>query len=143
MIDYARDFFPAVKAAGLVPVNAGAIWQIRGGSIHSTVDCWPNHHEGDIGFRPLADLAVTDGTIADAIALAGPPENPKEDQATTNLADVREKIKAVAREALTHWDRDEDAKVGKLLNSLAGNLVGHYRNDIDDAMGYSDERKAT
>lgn len=53
-----------------------------------------------------------------------------------SVADARGKIKAVAREALACWDRDEDAKVGKLLKSLAGLSVGHYRNDIDEAMGY-------
>jgi hypothetical protein len=39
-------------------------------------------------------------------------------------------VQKIAVEALSHWDKDEDMKVGKILRALAGELPG-YRPDTD------------
>ena len=77
---------------------------------------------------------------ANALARADAAEAEVE-RLTKEIEELRGTIKAVAQEALNHWDAGTDSKVGKVLNSLAGNLIGHYRADVDKVMGYETTRQ--
>lgn len=55
------------------------------------------------------------------------------------LDDCRDGIIRIAGEALIHWDQDRDAKVGKILRALSGDMPG-YRADIDKVLGRNETK---
>ena len=68
---YWDQFKKAVKEAGLSPWRCTLIhWQIKGGTIRSLVNCWPNTKRG-FRYQATGDDGYS-GSIADAIGLAGP-----------------------------------------------------------------------
>lgn len=68
--DWAQ-FCTVVDATGLLSHRCTAShWQIKGGTVHDIVNCWPNTKKG---FRFRADGCETrSGSVADALDLAGP-----------------------------------------------------------------------
>ena len=56
--------------------------------------------------------------------------NPRTAEALVKVALAAEAIVALAAEAHAEWDRDNDARVGKILIALAGGIKG-YRPDTD------------
>jgi len=67
------DFAREVKAAGLQPAECSEWhWQIQQGTRHKRVNVWPNGRRG-FGFA-LDNQRWQSGTLADAIACAGPPK---------------------------------------------------------------------
>ncbi len=76
MLKYELDFAIPVEAAGLVPRDCGEYhWQIKGGRHYKVVNCWDTKRRG-FRFEAWQALPTRDGTVADAIRQAGPPEKP-------------------------------------------------------------------
>ncbi len=119
MLKYELDFAIPVKAAGLIPRERHhRQWQIKGGSTHSLINCWPNT---ETGFRYQAEAwrPASTGTIADAIALAGPPEKPAAglaELAPFDMPDEPEEkpltgFQQLAKEIVAGFDRDLAATI--------------------------------
>ncbi|MGE3279927.1 MAG: hypothetical protein AB7H90_01035 [Alphaproteobacteria bacterium] len=80
---------------------------------------------GHIYRRHIAEVRLWDEQAKDDARLIVNAVNAHDD-----LVAALRAVVALADEAFKEWDRDNDPRVGKILNALAGRVKG-YRPDID------------
>ncbi|MFA5767833.1 MAG: hypothetical protein WC919_07995 [Candidatus Paceibacterota bacterium] len=94
-----------------------------GGPVAFTGTAVRTREENEANGALIVSAANTFGDIPDIVSYAY-------HLGMRNVEELLKLVQKIALEAFKHWDNDEDMKVGKILQALAGILPG-YRVDTD------------